>query len=75
MELTWVTFPLMVVGVQPAAYVLAAWLKGDRLRVNQVDVVDFDAEPASVRGTTWANVMSPQHDTYDFALAPGCPPA
>ena len=43
MEWTWLTFPTIVVVVSVAAYVLAYQLKGDQLRVNQVDLVDVDA--------------------------------
>ncbi len=42
MELTWITFPLIVLSVSAGAYYLAWWMKGDQLRVNQVEVVDVD---------------------------------
>ena len=37
------------------------WSQRAQLRVNQVDLVDFDAESELVRGTSWANVFSPEH--------------
>ncbi|MBN2024622.1 MAG: hypothetical protein JW809_17730 [Pirellulales bacterium] len=73
-EWTWVTFPLVVVAACAAAYGLAAWLKGDALRVNQVDLVDVDVSSGFVRGTTWANLFSPRTDTYNLALRPHLPP-
>ena len=66
MEATWLTFSATVV-LQRRRYVLAYGLKGRELRVNQVDVVDFDAEVELVRGTCWANVFSPQHDLRPVA--------
>ena len=42
MEMTWVTFPLIVVTVSLLAYVAAYKIKGTDLRVNKVDVVNID---------------------------------
>lgn len=68
MELTWVTFPLIVVAVCVGAYLLAGWLKGDRVLVNQIDLVDVDAQSGRLRGTAWANVFSPKTDRYNLAF-------
>ena len=66
---TWVTFPLTVI----AFCLLAIWLsqrwKGNRVEVNQMDVVDVDLAQGTVRGTTWANVYSPQR--HAIGLGPG----
>lgn len=70
MEATWFTFSFTVVAFCLGAYFLAYGLKGDRLRVNRVDVVDFDASTQLVRGTSWINLFSPQTDTYDLELQP-----
>ncbi len=70
MQLTWITFPLIVIAFGGAAYVLAHRLKGDRVRVNEVDLVDVDVESGRVRGTAWANVFSPRLDRYDLAFVP-----
>ena len=69
MEWTWLTFPLVVVVVSVAAYVLAYRLKGDQLRVNQVDLVDVDAASGRVRGTSWLNVFSPRMESFDLSVA------
>lgn len=76
-ELTWVTFPIMVIGTGAAAYCAAHWLKGDQLRVNHAELVDFDLQSGQARGTFWTNVFSPRHDSYNLALdvrAPGQKP-
>src|SRR6185312_10665008 len=38
LELTWITFPTVVVIVSVAAYFTAYTLKGDSIRVNKIDV-------------------------------------
>jgi hypothetical protein len=68
MQLTWVTFPTIVLGVSLGAYLLAGSIKGDRLQLNQVDLVDVDARSGLVRGTTWLNVFSPTTSSYDLSL-------
>jgi len=73
MELTWITFPAIVIIVSLAAYWFAYWIKGDKLRVNQVELVDFDASSGQVRGVFWSHVFSPRSDAYHFALAPAAP--
>ena len=72
MEWTWATFPAIVVLFSVGAYVMAYRLKGDQLRIHQVDLVDVDAA-GSARGTTWVNVFSPQKDTFNLALRPHLP--
>jgi hypothetical protein len=70
MELTWVTFPLIVLGVCAGAYWLAYRMKGDQLRVNQVEVVDVDLAAGDAYGMVWTHFFSPRVDRYDLALAP-----
>ena len=73
MELTWITFPAVVVLFCVGAYVLAHRSKGDLLRVNQVDLVDVDVESGQLRGTSWANVFSPAMQRYDITFRPSTP--
>ena len=73
MELTWVTFPAWVVLFSVAAYYLAYWMKGDRLRVNQVEVVDVDTDRQLVRGSTWSHLFSPRPDAYNLSFQPALP--
>jgi hypothetical protein len=70
MELTWLTFPLIVAGVSAAAYWAAHYMKGDQLRVNQVEIVDVDLDTGNARGTVWTHFFSPHVDRYDLTLAP-----
>lgn len=79
MQLTWITFPLIVMAFSVAAYVLAHRFKGALVRVNQVDLVDVDcageegARSGRMRGTAWANVFSPRMGRYDLAFQPRLP--
>jgi hypothetical protein len=70
MELTWVTFPLIVLTVSLLAYFAAYLVKGKELRVNKVDVVDVDPSSGRARGTTFVNLFSPQNRDYDVSVLP-----
>ncbi|MCE9548301.1 MAG: hypothetical protein K8T25_22740 [Planctomycetia bacterium] len=74
MELTWLTLPLLILAASGGAYGLARWLKGDELRVNQMDVVDYDSIKAdgvaSRRATTWFTIFSPHSQAYNLSLRP-----
>ncbi len=69
MGLTWVTFPLVVAAFCAGTFVLVHRLKGHQVRVNQVDLIDMEAESGLVRGTTWATVFSPTSKRYRLAFA------
>ena len=71
LELTWVTFPLIVLTVSLAAYFSAYALKGRDLKVNKIDVLDIDPASGRVYGTTWFTVFSPRIDTYTVGVSPG----
>jgi hypothetical protein len=73
MEWTWLSFPVIVVVVSGAAYMLAYYLKGDQLRVNQADLVDVDAATGFVRGATWLDIFSPRMETFNLSLQPRLP--
>jgi hypothetical protein len=73
MELTWITFPLIVVGVSAGAFWLAHWMKGDQLRVNQVEIVDVDIANNRVRGTVWTHFFTPRVDEYNLSIQPHYP--
>ena len=70
MELTWVTFPLIVLTVSLVAYFAAYMLKGKELRVNKVDVLDIDLASGRARGSMFVNLFSPQNRDYDISLVP-----
>ncbi len=69
-QLTWITFPLIVAAVSAGAYGLAHWMKGERLRVNQVEIVDVDATTNRASGTVWTHFFTPRVAEYDLKLQP-----
>ena len=72
MQWTWITFPTIVVVFCVGAYLAAYWLKGDQLRVNQVDLVDIDAE-GTARGASWFGIFSPRGESFDLSMRPRLP--
>jgi len=69
-ELTWLTFPLIVLGVSAAAYAIANHMKGDQLRVNQVEIIDVDSRTGLARGTVWTHFFTPQVSEFDLRFEP-----
>jgi hypothetical protein len=70
LELTWVTFPVVVVGVSVLAYFAAYAYKGNDLRVNKIDLVDVDLRRSEVYGNSWFTVFSPRIQNYTVAVRP-----
>jgi hypothetical protein len=70
MELTWITFPTIVVTVSLVAYYAAYVLKGNDLLVNKLDVVDIDQAAGMMRGHTWISLFSPQNRDYTIRTLP-----
>jgi hypothetical protein len=80
LEWTWVTFPAVVLGVSVIAYFGAYALKGQDLKVNKIDIVDFDlrthvdaqGHPRSVRiyGQTFLTILSPRIQSYTVGVEP-----
>ncbi len=70
MELTWITFPTIVLTVSLVAYYAAYVLKGNDLLVNKVDLVDIDQEAGVARGNTWISLFSPQNRDYTIHAIP-----
>src|SRR5207245_2381881 len=66
MELTWITFPTIVVTVSLLAYYAAYVVKGKELRVNKVDVVDIDQTTGLARGSVWMNLFSLSSGGYAY---------
>ena len=64
---TWVTFPAVVVLVSAGGYWASSWLKRDVQRVNQVDLIDIDAD-GTARGASWFSLFSPRSTTFDLSL-------
>jgi hypothetical protein len=70
MELTWITFPTIVLTVSLIAYYAAYVLKGNDLLVNKVDLVDIDQQSGIARGNTWMSLFSPQNRDYNIRAIP-----
>jgi hypothetical protein len=74
LELTWITFPVLVLIVSVAAYATAYYVKGDDLRINKVDLVEIDLHgPGQVYGTSWFTLFSPRIQNYTIGLEPVAP--
>jgi hypothetical protein len=70
LELTWITFPTIVLAVSAAAYFTAYHLKGSELRINKLDVVDIDQQTGRTYGRTFFAVFSPRIQKYTIGLEP-----
>jgi hypothetical protein len=70
LELTWITFPTVVITISVVAYFTAYWLKGDDQRINKIDVLDVDLHTQQVYGTTWFSIFSPRIQNYIVGLKP-----
>jgi hypothetical protein len=74
LELTWITFPALVLIVSAAAYATAYYVKGDNLRINKIDLVDIDLHgPGQVYGHSWFTLFSPRIQNYTIGLEPAAP--
>lgn len=73
LEWTWVTFPVIVVGVSAAAYFAAYALKGKDLKTNKIDVVDIDLAAKRMDGNTWFTLFSPRIQNYTISVEPAGP--
>jgi hypothetical protein len=71
-HITWLTFSLVAVAMGLAAWYLGREAHGDRVRVNQVEIVDLDSRAGLVRGTVWSHLYSPT--TARFQLDPSIDP-
>lgn len=76
LEWTWITFPSVVLAVSVIAYFAAYALKGKDLKINKVDIVDFDMrtslDPRQTRayGHSYFAILSPRIQNYTIGLEP-----
>ena len=73
LELTWITFPTVVITISVIAYFTAYWLKGNDQKVNKIDVIDVDAHTGTVFGSTWFTIFSPRIQNYTIGVEPVSP--
>lgn len=67
-QLTWLTFPGIVVLGALLARSAAQSSNGTELRINQVDLVDIDTSTGFVRESAWCSVYSPENARYRLAV-------
>ncbi len=83
LELTWITFPTIVLAISLAAYFTAYAIKGKELKINKVDLVDLDlrsdldeqGQPrkAYAYGNTWFMLRNPRVQSYTIGIDPVFP--
>lgn len=68
-ELTWLTFPLLVLLGGGISVWGATRLNGRQLAVNVTDLVDVDGETGLVRGQSWITPYSPETRRYATSVS------
>jgi hypothetical protein len=72
-ELTWVTFPIIaLVGAGLAVYLSSA-AKGERLLVNQCDILDVDAASGWTKSHAYSLIYSPENRRFNVTAQPEAP--
>lgn len=70
MQLTWLTFPLIVLATSALAFGVAQSFKGNQLRINKTDLLDVDQTRGTLRGASWLTLFSPANQDYSIAVQP-----
>jgi hypothetical protein len=83
LELTWITFPAVVLAISLIAYFTAYAIKGKDLKVNKIDLVDIDLRSdlgedlrprgALAYGRSWFTILSPRIQNYTIGVEPVLP--
>lgn len=68
MEFTWITFGLITAAFCALAWFTVKTTKPDRIQVNQLEIVDIDAQSGKAKGTIWASLLSPKTCKLDLDL-------
>ena len=69
-EMTWLTFPIIVLAITSVTYMLTYRMKGQDLRINKIDVLDIDYISKTSRGWSVASIFSPVNADYDSSFTP-----
>ncbi len=64
----WIVLPIALSLFASLALFAAQQAKGNKLRVNRVELVDVDTQSGLVRGTTWLSMFSPANATYSLTV-------
>lgn len=70
LELTWITFPTVVIVISVASYFIAYYLKGNDQLINKIDLVDIDQVGNQMYGHTWFTIFSPRIQHYTVGVEP-----
>ena len=76
LEWTWITFPAVVLAVSVIAYFAAYALKGRDLKINKVDIIDFDMRTSRddknvhAYGQSFFAILSPRIQNYTIGVEP-----
>lgn len=73
LELTWITFPTVVITISVASYFIAYYLKGNDQLINKVDLVDLDVTGQQAYGHSWFTIFSPRIQHYTIGIEPADP--
>ncbi len=66
MEFTWITLGLMTAAFCALAWFTQRSMKPDKIRINQVEIIDIDVQSHRARGTVWANLYCPETGAVDI---------
>lgn len=70
MEWTWITFSLLALSFCGLAMFLSRSTKPSSSQINQLEIIDIDAESNTIRGNIWTNIYSPFNATCKVSPPP-----
>ncbi len=69
-HLTWVTLPLIVLLAVGWGVTMARRTNGEKLRLNQLELIDIDSSTGSLRIQNWYSLYSPTNQRYELQSIP-----
>jgi hypothetical protein len=72
-HLTWLTLSVVAIGMIALAGVMNGQVHGQRVRLNQAEIIDIDLPTQTTRGTVWCHLYSPATRQYDVRLQVAAP--
>lgn len=73
MHLTWILFPLLLIGFAGGAIAWGRFGRGSAVKVNQVEVVDLDPVGGQQRGAFWSGLFAPEAQSLSVTAMPSPP--
>jgi hypothetical protein len=67
-HLTWLTLPIVAAGMIALAAAMGGQVHGNRVRLNQAEIVDIDLSTQVARGTVWSHLYSPTTSRFNARL-------